>query len=46
MSSRGVSDRKSKKAYVAWNDNEISSSSYEEANMTLMASHNSNEEFS
>jgi len=37
-------DRKSKKSYVEWNDNEINSSSDEEANMTLMASRHSNDE--
>lgn len=37
-------DKRQKKAYVAWDDNEISSSSDEEANMTLMASHHSDDE--
>ncbi|XP_050902203.1 uncharacterized protein LOC127112050 [Lathyrus oleraceus] len=45
---KGKKDFKNKKAYVAWEDNEISSSSKSEsdecANLTLMASHHSDDE--
>ena len=45
---KGKKEFKNKKAYVAWDDNEISSSSESEsdecANMALMASHHSDEE--
>ena len=45
---KGKKDFKNKKAYVAWEDNEISSSSESEsdecANLALMASHHSDDE--
>lgn len=48
LQERCLQNTKNKKAYIAWNDNEISFSSYSEsdecANLALMASHNSDDE--